>query len=203
MPSSTLVETDIATLRDGTQVAIRPLGRADREALSAAFERFGPASRQQRFFSAVSRLTESQLRYLTEVDQRKHVALAAVDVTDPTTILGVARFVRLDGGRAEPAIAIVDERQGSGLGTVLMTALVACARELGVSEYQAVVLPDNEPVLRLLHRLGRVCVNRSGSTLDVTVDLRTDAAVTRLHDAPRASHETGGEPIGDQHMLFV
>src|ERR1044071_6508070 len=93
-----------------TDIFIRPLGAADHQALNTAFERLGAESRYRRFLSAMPSLTASQLRYLTEVDQRRHVALAAVDASDG--IVGVARFFRLERSDAEPAIAIVDDYQG-------------------------------------------------------------------------------------------
>ena len=95
--------------------------------------------------------SEAQLRYLTEVDQHHHVALAAVDGSN---IVGVARFVREGIADAELAIAIVDEWQGRGLGTALMAALVDRSLKQGVTRFQAYVLADNEPMLRLLAGLG-------------------------------------------------
>src|SRR4051812_47092444 len=150
-------------------VIIRPLCAADRQALSGAFERMGSESRYRRFLSAMPSLSESQLRFLTEVDQRRHVALAAVDVEDG--ILGVARFIRLTGSAAEPAISVVDDCQGRGLGTALMARLVDRACEQGVTPFRATVLAENEPMLRLLRSIGELRSSRVGPALEVTVDL--------------------------------
>jgi GNAT superfamily N-acetyltransferase len=171
MPSSPPLEADVATLRDGSRVVIRPLEGADRRALSAAFERLGEESRYRRFLCATPRLTESQLSYLTEVDQHDHVALAAVDATFGSGIVGVARFVRLGGPEAEPAIAVVDDCQGRGLGTALIAALVDRSREQGVTRYRATALAHNVPVLRLLGAIGTLRSSAAGATLLVTVDL--------------------------------
>jgi acetyltransferase len=171
MPSSPLLEGDVATLRDGSRVVIRPLEGADREALSAAFERLGEASRYRRFLSATPRLTDSQLSYLTEVDQHDHVALAAVDMTFGSGIVGVARSVRREGSEAEPAIAVVDEYQARGLGSALIAALAARSREQGVTSYRAIALADNVPALRLLGGVGAMRWTGAGATLQVTVDL--------------------------------
>ena len=105
-------DPDVAILRDGSKVVIRPLRRGDRPALIAAFERLGVRSRFRRFLGPMPSLSEIQLRHLTEVDQRDHVALVAVDATSGSGIVGVARFVRLaDGTDAEPALAVVDDWQ--------------------------------------------------------------------------------------------
>jgi GNAT superfamily N-acetyltransferase len=171
MPSSPLLEADVTTLRDGTRVVIRPLVGADRPPLSAAYQRMGDESRYRRFLCATPTLTESQLRYLTDVDQRDHVALAAVDATYGSAILGVARSVRLEGPEAELAIAVVDDHQGRGLGSALIAALVDRSREQGVTCYRADVLADNVPMLQLLGGLGAMRVSGGGPALHVTVDL--------------------------------
>jgi GNAT superfamily N-acetyltransferase len=147
---------------------IRPLGPSDREALAAAFERLGAESRYRRFLSAMPALTESQLRHLTEVDQRDHVALAAVADGE---IVGVARFVRLDGADAEPAIAVIDQYQGTRVGTALMAALADRARDEGVTRYQVTLLACNEIMLRLLARSGDVRCSPLGAEIEATVDL--------------------------------
>jgi RimJ/RimL family protein N-acetyltransferase len=171
MPSSPPLEADAATLRDGSRVVIRPLGATDRRALTTAFKRMGEESRYRRFLCATPTLTETQLRYLTEIDQRDHVALAAVDATYGSEILGVARSVRLEGPEAELAIAVIDEYQGRGLGTVLIAALVDRAGAQGVKTYRADVLADNVPMLRLLGGMGEMRVSHGGPALRVRVDL--------------------------------
>jgi RimJ/RimL family protein N-acetyltransferase len=150
-------------------IVIRPLCAADQEALRTAFARLGDESRYRRFLTAVSTLTPAQLRYLTDVDQRDHVALAAVE--DGYGIVGVARFIRLEAHEAELAIAVVDAHQGQGLGGDLLAALAKRARDQGVTRFHATVLADNARMLRLLSRLGEVRCQTEGAALHVTVDL--------------------------------
>ena len=159
------------TLRDGSQAVIRPLRGGDRPALAAAFERLGEQSRYRRFLGPMPGLTESQLRHLTDVDQRDHVALAAIDSTSGSGIVGVARFIRLADGDVEPALVVVDDWQARGLGTVLLAALVDAARAQAVRRFQAYVLADNADVLRLLGGIGDLRTSPAGPAVHVTVDL--------------------------------
>lgn len=78
-------------LRDGTRVVIRPIRPEDKEALLRGFEQLSEHSRYRRFFTDKGRLSPAELRYLTEVDQVDHVALAAA-TEDESRGLGVARF---------------------------------------------------------------------------------------------------------------
>jgi RimJ/RimL family protein N-acetyltransferase len=189
MPIPTLLDTDAPDVRDGSGVRVRPLVAEDRAALGAAFERFGERSRYQRFHAAMPRLSDAQLQYLSDVDQRDHVAIAAIDRED--RIVGVARCIRLQGSDAELALGVVDDHQGRGVGGVLLTALIDRGREQGMTRLRALVLAENVPMLRLLRRIGDARFAPAGAALDVTVDIAPDLpeATTRLR--MRASRGRG------------
>src|SRR3954471_23337993 len=67
------------TLRDGSQIAIRPIEPADRDALAEGLRRLSPESRYRRFFASVTDLSARDLDYLTRVDHHDHEALVALD----------------------------------------------------------------------------------------------------------------------------
>ena len=85
-------------LRDDSEVVVRPIEPGDKGALVSMFERLSEQSRYQRFMTAVGELSESQLRYLTEVDHHDHEALIAFDA---------------DGGDARRRRALRPPRRGS------------------------------------------------------------------------------------------
>src|SRR4051794_24935940 len=163
------------TLRDGTCVAVRPIRPDDRDALAAGFERLSPESRYRRFFSPVSRLTDRQLEYLTRVDHHDHEALVAVDEASGA-LIGVARFVRIRRGEAEPAMVVADDWQGRGVGTALLERLVDRAFDEGVDTFRAQVLAGNAEAIRILQRLGDTDVGRQGAEAEVRVRLRERGA---------------------------
>src|SRR5947207_5929492 len=108
------------TLRDGSPVVVRPILPEDRDRLVEGFARLSDESRYRRFGTPVRRLTDEQLRYLTEIDYETHMAWIALDPATPGEPgLGVARYVRLPGEPevAEAAVTVVDSHQGLGLGT--------------------------------------------------------------------------------------
>ena len=184
----------------GRELMIRPVAPSDRGAFRAGFERLGETSRYRRFLSPMDRLTNAQLDYLTNVDQHDHVALVAVDPADGEEILGVARFVRTSDRVAEPAIAIADHWQGKGLGTALFQALTSRALEEGVERFDALILAENEPILRLLSRAGAMQQRRTGADLEVEVSLSGSRAMdgARLRCVRKARRATTRRRRGER-----
>jgi RimJ/RimL family protein N-acetyltransferase len=155
-------------VRDGSRIRIRPIEPADRAELAAGFERLSPESRFRRFLSPMPRLSEAQLDYLTRVDHRDHEALVAIEAETDSGI-AVARYVRTDGDRAEPAVAVADDWQGRGVGTALLDALSERAYAAGIRCFEATVLATNEKALGLLHGLGETRFRHAGAEVVVEV----------------------------------
>ena len=151
---------------------VRPIRPADREMLRTAFARLGEQSRYQRFLTAINELSESELRYLTEVDHHDHEALVAIDTATRDGV-AVARFVRnADGVSAEAAITVIDEWQGRGGGTAMCNLLAARAREEGIERFTALLLAANEQMRDVLASLGPTrVVSRDAGTIVVEVDI--------------------------------
>jgi GNAT superfamily N-acetyltransferase len=149
--------TTTVSLTDGTRVRIRPITPSDKENLVEGFHRLSPESRYRRFMTNLDELTPEMLAYLTEIDYVDHfawLAIAADEVEQPG--IGVARYVRLedDPASAEAAIAVTDDYQGRGVGTVLLQALGATALANGVRYFVGYALPENKPVIELLEQDG-------------------------------------------------
>ena len=143
------------TLRDGRRVEIRALRPDDRADLIAAVARSSAQSLYRRFFAVKRSFTETEIDYFLSVDFVNHVALVAVvDESGRPVIAGGARYVVVQPGKAEVAFAVVDQHQGQGLGAALMHHLAAIAREAGLKELIAEVLPENVPMLKVFERSG-------------------------------------------------
>ncbi len=147
-----------ALLRDGQSVHIRGIRPDDKERLREHFRSLGRQSVHNRFFSCKADLTDAELRYFTELDFDRHVGLCAVRQQEGREeILGVARYVVLDEGgshRAEMAVAVSDEHQGRGIGTVLLDHLARIALAHGIQEIEADILEGNDRMLRMLRHSG-------------------------------------------------
>jgi protein lysine acetyltransferase len=174
-------------LEGGIDVAIRPIRPEDKALLAAGMRHLSQRSAYQRFLSPKNRLASAELRYLTEVDFRDHVAFVAVLAEEPDVLVGVGRWVRLaaDPEVAEIAFVVADDLQHRGLGTALGEALAQAARERGVKRFVATMLPDNLAAHRLFARLAQ---ERSTARSGILHELRGDVSPgPRSAAAPRRS----------------
>jgi RimJ/RimL family protein N-acetyltransferase len=145
------------TLPDGTPILIRPIEPTDKARLSVALGRLSDATIHRRFLAAKPRLSTAELRYLTEVDGRGHIALVAFLASDPESIVAVARCVRMpdEPDTAEFAIVVGDPLQGRGLGSLLARELATVARSSGIRRFSATMAGENVAVRRLIAHFTR------------------------------------------------
>jgi GNAT superfamily N-acetyltransferase len=166
---------------------IRPIEPDDKDALARGFDRLSERSRYRRFLSPRGPLTEAELSYLTEVDHHDHEALVAVEPESGEGV-GVARFVRsLEDRRvAELAVAVADDWQGHGVGSLLVAELARRARDEGITCFTALALAENDAMLGLLEDLGEVRSSQPQlGTVELAVDLPDDG-LSRLRRLLRA-----------------
>lgn len=160
------------TLRDGTQITVRPITAEDKTLLLDGFERLSDQSRYRRFLTPMPSLNDAAVHYLTEVDHRDHEALLAISESGEG--VGVARYVREhdDPSGAEAAVTVVDDWQGRGVGTVLLQVLADRARTEGIATFTALLLADNDDMLGLFGHLGPVRrLHRDPGTVAIAVAL--------------------------------
>ena len=139
-------------------MVIRPIRAEDKRMLSDGLRRLSPENAQRRFLTPKRSFSRTELRYLTEVDGRDHVALVAEDPADPVRrLIAVGRFVRLhdDPETADVAFTVADEWQGRGLGSLLGIHLNHLARNRGIRRFTATMASDNRAAHRLLYKLTR------------------------------------------------
>ncbi|MBI4705201.1 MAG: GNAT family N-acetyltransferase [Deltaproteobacteria bacterium] len=163
-------------LGDGQVVLLRLVRPEDKPLFVRGLGSMSQQSRYRRFFTSKDRLSTEELRYLTELDGEDHLAIGAVRELEGggEDGVGVARFVRLAGEPrlAEPAVVVIDEMQGRGLGRQLLLRLEAAARERGIERFRFEVLAENEPMRQLLGELAPEAeVREEGAVVSVECPL--------------------------------
>ncbi len=154
-------------------IRLRPIRSDDKAALVSFHERLSDDTRYRRYHAAKGSLTGSDLRYLTEIDGHRHVALVAevappelegvaglvADFVGMPAVAELAGVARLVGDpdhpeEAEVAIVVRDDVHHRGLGSELVTGVLARGRQEGVRTAVAQVQADNHRALQLFQGLG-------------------------------------------------
>jgi acetyltransferase len=139
-------------LRDGTEVALRPLRPEDEPLLHDLAAHMSHEDLRLRFFTPVRGLTHAVAARLSQLDYDRELAMLA---ELNSTALGVAHFFAdPDNKRAEYAIAMRSDWKGRGIGYLLMTRLIDIARCRGIEQLVGEVMRENEPMLQMCRELG-------------------------------------------------
>ena len=165
-------------LPGGQILTLSPVIKTDRAFFEQGLRELSIDSRFSRFGQGVASLSERELAYLTDVDQRSHVAWGALVGEDAA---GVGRYILTSDSSAEFAITVLDSMQGIGVGTALLIALVAVARADGIEELWFEARADNAVVKRLLAE-----IEVGQQLVEGTIERRI-----RLSDMPHSPHESG------------
>ncbi len=147
-----------ARLRDGTEIAIRPIRPEDEPLMVRFHEGLSERSVYFRYFQMVKlsqRVSHERLTRICFIDYNRQIALVAERAGPPPEILGVARMTRLrKSGSAEFAVIISDTVQRSGLGTELLRRLVEVARAEKLERLVGEILPENRGMQRVCEKAG-------------------------------------------------
>lgn len=147
------------TLRDGTAVVIRAARPDDRQRIADAFSTLGRESVYTRFFTFKRELSERELGVLDTMDFERDVMLVVTAATPAgDAVIASARCIAhdvADGRRAaEVAFTVTEPFQGKGIAGRLFEHLRRIAHEVGITRFEADVLPANRAMLTVFRRTG-------------------------------------------------
>jgi GNAT superfamily N-acetyltransferase len=173
MPMEAAKYSAIEKTRDGRKIEIRALKPADRNDLRAAVDRTSAQSLYRRFFGAKRHFSEKEVAFFVNVDFVGHVALVAVvEEGGHQVIAAGGRYVVQQPGSAEVAFVVTDRYQGQGVGAALLRHLAAIARDAGLREFTAEVLPENIPMLKVFEKSGlKMNTKRQPGVVHITLEL--------------------------------
>jgi acetyltransferase len=149
------------TMKDGTEVTIRPIRPEDEPLLVKFHESLSEQSVYMRYFHMIAlsqRIAHERLTRICYVDYDRELALVA-DYKDPATgeqvILGIGRLTKEPGTEeAQFAVLVADPMQGRGLGSELLRRLLEIGKEEKIQRITAEILTDNYAMQRMCERLG-------------------------------------------------
>ena len=148
MPRSAFIEA-------ASPVEIRPATREDQARIQALVRGLTPHTRYLRFFSGLRELGQAWLERFSRADPRGDFSLLALARATPGCVVGMAQYSADPyPRRADFAVLVADRWQGGGIGTQLVSGLLAMARASGLQRVEGEVLSENRAMLQLLQRLG-------------------------------------------------
>ncbi len=174
-------------LSDGSTTHVRPITPNDADAVRAFHERQSRESIYFRFFSPRPRLSDKEVEHLTTVDGLDRMAFVA---ERDDVLLGLAQYDRV-GNRPEAEVAFFtdDQYHGRGIATLMLEYLAAYAREVGISGFEAHVLPSNRRMVRVFKQAGfQASSEFADGVIEVTMGIEpTDGAATAMAERARAA----------------
>jgi acetyltransferase len=149
------------TMKDGTEVVIRPIRPEDEPALVHFHETLSERTVYLRYFHLMNleqRIQHERLTRICFIDYDREMALVAErrnPETGESEILGVGRAMKIHGtSEAEVAVVISDQWQGRGLGKELLARLLIVGADEKLTKLTADILPDNRGIMRICEKLG-------------------------------------------------
>ncbi|CAN5268145.1 hypothetical protein BH10CYA1_BH10CYA1_36490 [soil metagenome] len=144
-------------LLDGRTVKLRSIHSTDKAILQEGMHHLSPRSLYFRFLTPKREFSDKELAYFTEIDNFHHVALlASVSDGEKDIPAAVGRYVMTNTPEsllsADIGFAVSDEFQGLGIGTLLFTHLIKIARQAGLKQFTALVLPDNYRMMSVFRK---------------------------------------------------
>jgi acetyltransferase len=141
-------------LGDGGRIFVRPI-RPDDEPLMC--DHLAHVSKQDlrfRFFDSIKEFSHEFLAKLTEIDDLRAMAFAAIDEAS-SEMLGVVRLHTDPVHKSsEYAILLRTDLKGRGLGWDLMQLIVEYAKSKGLRRIDGQVLQENSVMLKMCRELG-------------------------------------------------
>ena len=146
------------TLKNGLQVTVRAIRPDDRERLLAAFKELDERTLYLRFFGP-KQASERELREAADVDFVRTVALViCMRNGAKEKIIGGGRYIAFGDAeppdRAEVAFIVEEDYHGLGIAGKILRHLAVIAKQKGIVQFHAEVLPQNKGMLAVFNRSG-------------------------------------------------
>jgi len=147
------------TLKNGLRVTVRAIRPDDRDAVLAALKELDERTLYLRFFGSKSEFSHQELTEATDIDFVRTVALVTcIQDADGEKIIGAGRYIAFGDAeppdRAEVAFMVEEDYHGLGIAGRLLRHLAGIAKEKGIVELHAEVLPENKGMLAVFNKSG-------------------------------------------------
>lgn len=145
----------IVTIKDGSQVLLRPIMEGDQTSLFKMFTTLSPETVYNRFFKLRRPFTLEEVARMVLINPKEEFAIVGVPVKpSDLDLVADARYYVEEEARAEVSIVVQDRWQLKGLGTAMLNHLIQIGRQNGIREFYVYVLSDNAVMIHVAKKLG-------------------------------------------------
>ena len=151
-----LAYSEHVLLKNGQGLFFKPAIPDDIPRVTTFMNSLSQESLRMRFMASVSVVSQDIIMNLCNGDFKDSGCLLAIDgETSDSKVVGLANYISMGNGRtAEVAFLTADEYQGRGISTLLLERLAGIAAANGFIEFEAEVLPDNQPMIGVFKSSG-------------------------------------------------
>lgn len=166
------------TTRTGMKLTIRAIRAEDEPMLGRFHATLSDRTVFMRFLSPMElseRSAHARLARICHCDYDRELTLVAVK-TDPQTgedqILAASRMSKMHGvNSARFSMLVSDAAQGAGVGTEMLHKLIVVARGEKLARLEALTTADNQPMRKLLSRIGFTISDMGGGMVKADLAL--------------------------------
>jgi RimJ/RimL family protein N-acetyltransferase len=168
------------TLKNGLVVTIRAIRPDDRDAVLAALKELDERTLYLRFFGPKQDFSHKELTEATDVDFVRTVALVTcVQDGAAEKIIGAGRYIAFGDveppDKAEVAFTVEEDYHGLGMAGMMLRHLTGIAKQKGIREFHAEVLPGNKGMIAVFSRSGLPMKQEYGEgVVHITLSLAAD-----------------------------
>lgn len=143
------------TLKDGKRLTLRPIRPEDEPALISFHKNLSEETIRSRYFEFMSlekRTAHDRLVLICHSDYDREITLAA---ETEGSILGIVRYTKIYGTpNVELKMTIIDNFQGSGLGTKMLERIIDIAKKEKIEKISVSILEENNAMIHLCKKVG-------------------------------------------------
>jgi RimJ/RimL family protein N-acetyltransferase len=136
------------------EVVFRPIKPSDEDMMRRLFYHFSDESKYLRYFVRIMVMPHREMQKYVNIDYNSTLSIVGVLKKNRTErIIAEARYAYYEQEDSYEMAFIVDEEfQGYGIATFLLNYLLRIAKERGLNEIYASVLPENKAMLRVFNK---------------------------------------------------
>jgi GNAT superfamily N-acetyltransferase len=151
-----MIKTELKA-QNGITYTIRPIEPSDKIYLRQGLKEMSLESTRQRFQSGKSDFSDAELKWLTEVDQKNHMAFVACYEKDekfhPAAVIRGVKSTT-NPKFLEIAITVIDQHQHLGLGSKLLEVLFEWSKTENIEMFFGDLHNSNLKMRSLLEKFG-------------------------------------------------